>query len=63
MSFGLILIVIGAVFLLENLGFLPSNAWGVLWPLLIIALGVSFLMKRGRHPFWCCGHKSHSEER
>jgi hypothetical protein len=38
---GSVLILLGVVLLLENLGFLGNiNVWGIIWPLLIIALGV-----------------------
>ncbi len=55
MFVGVILIVIGAIFLLQNLGFLTSNAWEIIWPLLLIILGLSLTMrKRSRwHGPWC----------
>lgn len=38
---GGILIVVGAVLLLDNLGFFGDiNIWGIIWPLIIVALGV-----------------------
>ncbi len=56
MIFGIALIVIGLAFLLQNLGFLPANAWNVIWPILVIAIGAGFLLKKGRH-CWCCGQE------
>jgi len=46
----LALITLGVLFLLDNLGFLPGNAWGYLWPLLLIFFGLSLLMGRGARP-------------
>ncbi len=47
------LIVIGVVFLLSNLGFLPLNVWNYLWPLFLILLGVMFLLgASGRGRRW-----------
>ena len=46
----LILILAGVAFLLENIGILPGNAWDFIWPLVLIALGLSFLFGRGRRP-------------
>jgi hypothetical protein len=45
---GGVLIAIGAAFLLEHLGYLPVSVWK-LWPLLLIAFGLS-MMTRGRTP-------------
>jgi hypothetical protein len=39
----LILIVIGVILLLNNLGLLPGSVWGYFWPLALLALGVSLL--------------------
>jgi hypothetical protein len=37
---GVVLLLLGGLFLLNNLGILPMDIWGVLWPTLLIALGV-----------------------
>jgi Domain of unknown function (DUF5668) len=47
----LILIVIGSIFLLQNLGFLAPTAWlGLwrLWPLLLILIGIDLLLAHRR---------------
>ncbi|HVN56420.1 MAG TPA: DUF5668 domain-containing protein [Anaerolineaceae bacterium] len=36
---GLILLIIGVLLLLQNLGLLSINIWGLLWPLFLILLG------------------------
>src|SRR6476660_4783387 len=41
----LILIIAGVAFLLQNFGLLPSNAWNLLWPLVLIAFGLSFILR------------------
>ena len=43
---GLILIVIGALFLLSNLGLLGWWRWDVFWPLILIGVGVALLAGR-----------------
>jgi hypothetical protein len=40
---GLIIIIVGFMLLLGNLGLLPVNAWQLIWPVVLIALGLSFL--------------------
>jgi hypothetical protein len=44
----LILIVLGALFLLSNLGMLPrlGPLFAQWWPLILIAVGVSMLIRR-----------------
>jgi hypothetical protein len=37
------LILLGLVFLLDNLGILPVNAWQLMWPLFLVALGIWIL--------------------
>jgi hypothetical protein len=45
---GAALIVIGGYYLLHNLGLLSSVSSNVLWPVLLILLGVLLLISRGR---------------
>jgi hypothetical protein len=41
---GLVLIVVGGLVLLSNLGLIPAGAWGLVWPVFIIAAGVWILL-------------------
>lgn len=41
---GAILILVGALLLLDNLNILPFSVWGLLWPLMLIAAGVWVLL-------------------
>lgn len=43
MTIALIIIVIGVVFLLQNLGFFSSGVWGMIWPLALIIVGLAML--------------------
>jgi len=43
MTIALIIIAIGVVFLLQNLGFFSSGVWGVIWPLALIIVGLAML--------------------
>ena len=47
---GLIIITIGVIFLLDNVGVLEAHAFTRWWPLLLIILGVSKLISRGWRP-------------
>lgn len=50
---GLVLLVIGVLLLLENLGYLASleiSVWQIVWPLALVALGVWFLIGARFHP-------------
>lgn len=43
---GLSLLVVGFLFLLENIGIIKINVWNILWPILLILLGIWFLIAR-----------------
>jgi phage shock protein C len=43
---GAILIALGAYFLLDNLGVFNSFRWDLFWPVIFIAAGVLFLLRR-----------------
>lgn len=54
--FGIILVIIGLVFLLRNLGFITGDIWNILWPCLVIAIGLKFILKR-KYDRWDKLHK------
>lgn len=59
--FGIIILLIGVAFLLQNLGIITANFWQILWPLFIILIGLSIIFRR-KH-CWCCGgHHKNKEE-
>lgn len=45
MIFGFLIVLIGAIFLLENLGFITIDTWEVIWPVALILIGVSIILK------------------
>lgn len=45
---GYVLLGLGALFLLGNVGAFRFVRWDVVWPLAVIALGVYFVLRRGR---------------
>ena len=47
-TFGYILIALGFVFLLGNLGAFRLFQWNYIWPLVLVALGVLLLVQRSR---------------
>jgi len=54
---GLILAGLGTVFLLRNLGYIYGNVWAYIWPGILIAVGLSILVKHleGRDQSWNIG--------
>ena len=44
--FAVLVIVLGMAFLMQRFGFVSSGIWDVIWPAVIIALGVSWMIKR-----------------
>ena len=49
MFFGFIILVLGLVFLLKNLGIVSGSVWSIVWPCLVIALGLSIIFKRKKN--------------
>ncbi|MGH2472388.1 MAG: PspC domain-containing protein [Candidatus Limnocylindria bacterium] len=47
-AFGYILIALGVVFLLSNVGAFRFVQWQVVWPVVLIGIGVLFLVQRVR---------------
>ena len=47
-TFGLVLIALGAIFLLSNAGVFRIVRWDLAWPLVFIAIGVLLLAQRVR---------------
>lgn len=56
-----LLIVLGVIFLLENLNLLPWFNWSVIWPVILILAGLYLLKKRSGHD--CCGWHGGKEEK
>ena len=47
-ALGALLVAVGAIFLLGNLGFFRGLDWKYIWPLVVIALGVYLIAQRTR---------------
>jgi len=45
MFVGLMVLLVGIVFLLQNLGYISGNVWGIIWPAIIIIVGLSMIMR------------------
>lgn len=48
MWFGVVLIVVGVVFLLQNLGYVTGEVWNVVWPAFIVLLGISMILRKDK---------------
>jgi hypothetical protein len=46
MFLGLVIIAVGFIFLLQNLGILVGDIWSILWPILVIIVGLKIAVKR-----------------
>lgn len=52
MFLGLILLVTGIVFLLKNLGYISGVVWSIVWPSILIVIGLWILLKREEEGFY-----------
>ncbi|MDA0351091.1 MAG: DUF5668 domain-containing protein [Chloroflexi bacterium] len=48
MAFGILLVLLGVVLLLDSLDLIEGVGFGELWPLLVIALGATIVFERVR---------------
>lgn len=48
MAFGILLVLVGLVLLLDSLDIIEGVGFGELWPLLLIAVGVTIVYERIR---------------
>lgn len=54
--FGLIILAVGLALLMRNMGIISPETWGIVWPVLIIIVGLKKTMKKG-----CCHGKMKKE--
>ena len=55
---GPIIVLVGVLFLLGNIGLISPVSWSIIWPVLLIVLGISMMQKHGKwgRRCWCgCG--------
>ncbi len=48
MFFGILLIILGALLLLNEFGIIYWHHWGKLWPIIIIALGARMIFSNNK---------------
>lgn len=49
---GIILIIIGIGFLLQNLGYISGSVWNIIWPIILIVLGLNLIFRQKRIGFF-----------
>jgi len=59
MAFALIVTIVGFLLLLDKLNLISGEVWGLFWPLVIIAIGLSMMYHRmnNQHLFGDCCQK------
>ena len=67
MFFGLALVIIGIIFLLEKLGIVSGPIWSYVWPSLLILLGSNMVLGKrrwGKGWHWnCCCPPDHEDKK
>ena len=46
MFVGIFLVLLGILFILDNLDFISGELWSYIWPLIIICIGLSIIFNR-----------------
>jgi hypothetical protein len=52
MVFGLILVAVGIIALLEKLNVITGNIWNYTWPAILVIIGLSIVFDRFRRQRW-----------
>lgn len=57
---GILLVVVGFVLLLKNLGYITVAVWDIVWPVAVILIGISLFSRHRRYMHgmwgtWCKG--------
>jgi hypothetical protein len=52
MILGIIILAIGVVFLLKNLGVIAENTWDIIWPVVLIAIGLKLTLRKRTRPWF-----------
>lgn len=47
-TFSLMMIFFGVIILIDNLGYLPGSMWDIIWPVMLVILGISLLTSSTR---------------
>lgn len=55
-----LLVIFGLIFLLENLKLIPAVNWSIVWPVLMVLVGLYMMKKKGGDA--CCGWFSGKHE-
>ena len=63
MIFCLILIIIGVVFLLQNLGYISGGTWSIIWPAILIIFGLWILLRKREEGFFLAPLENFWEKR
>jgi len=62
MFFGIALVVIGLVFLLQNMGWIAAGSWNIIWPAILIIVGISMICKKSGHCMCGCEHEEKKDK-
>jgi len=55
MTAGIIVILVGVVFFLKNLGYLAVVSWDLIWPLIVVIVGIGMISRRCKNcGMWGC---------
>jgi len=53
MFIGILLIIVGLILLLQNLGLITAALFATFWPIFVLAIGIKMIVKHGHHGWKC----------
>jgi len=60
--FGLILVILGILFLFEEMGIIQGDFWGYFWPIILIVVGLN-IMKKDKYGSDCWGFYTNKKKK
>ncbi len=60
MRLGLLVVLVGVLYLFRNTGIIMPVEWHILWPLIVILIGIAMVFRRRWHKGCCGGCYGHS---
>lgn len=57
MYIGILLLIIGGLYLTKNLGLLDGLSYDVIWPTVVAVIGLFMILRRVRHGDGKCGSR------
>lgn len=63
MIFGIVVLAVGVLYLMQTMGLIAGSFWGFVWPIVIIAIGLAMIFGKSWGNCSCHHHEHEKEEK